>query len=284
MAPVSLAASRPAPPRPPAEPERPWWRTPGGWMNAAGWGVIVAGCVLLAIGFVRSSAAADRRATERAEVAREKEHLRNVNVWIQDTSANAAVPESASRPVPTSDRARRMWVVNRMLVDRSVRERELMERHGVKGYTPPAAWETARYQANARTYPEVGRYLEGRVAAIAEIETTSDAWMEERAAALARESGLPLEEIRGIFPSDFARGTAEETRLADAMLQVHRHLARIDPRVRHAGGDQLLYERVDDARRFEALVVNMNDAAALVKHAQKRRRDRQNAALSHLFQ
>lgn len=276
MAPVSLGAYRPAPPRPP-EPARPWWRTVGGWMNAAGWGVIVGVCVLLAVAFVRGSAAAGRRATEKAEVAREEEYMRRVDAWVQDTSANAAVPDSAARPVPTSPRAKRMWVISRMLVDREVWEREVMQRHGVRGRGSPAEWETARYQASARDYPAVGRYLEGRVAAIVEIEKTSAAWMEERIAALARESGMPGGEIRGMLPRDFAGVTPEERREADVMLEVHRHYVRMDPRVRSGGGDQLLYQREEDMRRTNELVAKLHDAYAAAHQARASRLARDRA-------
>lgn len=286
MAPVSHAAyrpapPRPAPPRPPEEPERPRWLT------AAGWAAAVAGCVLFALFLFRASAAADRRAAEEAEIAREEEHRRKVDAWIQDTSANAPVPESAGRPVPTSDRAKQMWVISRMLVDRSLWEREVVERHGARDDRSPAAWGTPRYVAyvaNARAYPEVGTYLEGRAAAIAELEKTSAAWVEERTAALARESGMPVSEIRDIFPRDFAGVARDEAPEVDAMLEIHRHLVRVDPRVQHGGGNRLLWEREDDARRFEELLAKQNDAVAASNQARVRRLARERAALSRVIE
>jgi hypothetical protein len=283
MGPVSYAAYRPAPPRPP-EPERPWWRTAGGWGNAAGWAVIVGVLALVVLAFVRGSAEAGRRKVEQAEVVREQEYIRVVNAWLQDTTATAPPSQSANRPVPTSARAKRMWVISRMLVDRSLWEREIMERHGVKGYRSPAAWDSTRYQASARSYPQVGRYVEGRVAAVAEIQKTSAAWMEERVAALARESGMTPQEIRDLFPSDFAGVTAEEVRLAEVMLQVHRHYVEMDPRVRHAGGEQLLYQRADDIRRSDQIVAKMHAANAAANQARQRKLDNERAALARAME
>jgi hypothetical protein len=282
MAPVSYAAYRPAP-RPPAEPERPWWRTVRGWGGAAGWAVIVGALVLLAVSFVRGSAEAGRRATEEAEMKREQEHLRLVNAWVQDTSVNAPPPDSAGRPAPTSDRAKRMWVISRMLVERSLWEREIMKRHGVGGRGTPAAWDTPRYQASARDYPEVGTYLEGRVAAFAEMEKDSAAWMEERVAALARESGMPASEIREILPRGLSGVTPEERREADVMLEVHRHYLRIDPWVRYAGGERLLYERPDETRVTDALVEKLHAAYAATNQARDRL-TRERVALSHAIE
>ncbi|HEU4453852.1 MAG TPA: hypothetical protein VFR81_12375 [Longimicrobium sp.] len=259
-APAALAY-RPAPPRPP-EPERPWWRTGAGWGTAAGWAAVVAVCVLAGLFVLRLSGEADRKAAAEAEEAREVEHMLEVDAWTRDTSFNAAVPGGARRPVPTSDAAKRMWVMSRMLVDRRVREREVEERHGVRNGRLPKAFDTPHYRANARSYPEVGRYLEGRAAAFAEIEKTSAAWMEERIAALARESGLPAPEIRDLFPRGFAGAAPGEERTIAALLEMHRHLVRVDPRVRSAGGNLLTSEREDDLRRLHALEVKIEEAAA----------------------
>lgn len=283
MAPVSPAAYRPAPRRPP-QPERPWWRTVGGWTNAAGWAVLVTGCALFALFVVRATLEGRRQATEKAEVAQEQVYMRKVAAWLRDTAANTPVPDGGGRPVPTSNRAKRMWVITRMLVDRSVWEREVMKRHGVEGYLSPPAWETPRYQANARDYPEVETYLEGRVAAVAEIEKTSSARMDERTAALARESGMPTQKIRELFPRDFAGVTGEEARLADVMLEVHRHYARMDPRVRYAGGSQLLYEREEDVRRTHAIVAKLHDANAAANQAHARRLADERAAFSRAIE
>lgn len=283
MGPVSYAAYRPAPPRPP-EPVLPWWQTVGGWGNAAGWAVIVSVLVLIGVAFVRGSAEADRRKVENAEVAREQAYMRVVNAWLQDTTATAPPSESASRPVPASARAKRMWVFSRMLVDRSLWERGIMERHGVKGHRSPAAWDSARYQASARSYPQVGRYVEGRVAALSEIQKASAAWMEERIGALARESGMPAQEIRDLFPSDFAGVTAEEARLADVMRQVHRHYVEMDPRVRPAGGDQLAYQREEDIRRSHEVVAKMHEANAAANQARQRRLDNERAAFARIME
>jgi len=283
MAPVSLAAYRPAPPRPP-EPERPWWRSMGGWVNAAGWVAIVAVGALFALFAVRATVEGRRRATEKAEVAREIAYMRRVDAWLRDTSATAPIPEGATTPPPSSSRAKRMWVVNRMRVDRSVWERDVMKRHGVKGHRSPVEWDTPRYQANARDYPEVGAYLEGRVAATAEIAKTSSAWMEQRVAALARESGIAAGEISGLFPRDFAGVTREEARLADVMLEVHRHYTRMDPRVRQAGGDQLLYQREDDVRRTHAIVARLHAANAAANRARAKRVAVETATLSRAIE
>jgi len=274
IAPIPDAVYRPAAPRPAEEPER------RGWVTAAGWVVLAAVIAFGGLFFYRASTSADRRATERAEMAREVEHMQTVNAWIQDTTFNTPVPQTAGWPAPTTDRAKRLWVINRMLVDGRVWEQRVMERHGVKGYEPPPAWGTPQYWADARSYPEVGRYLEGRAAAMAEIRKTSAAWAGERAAALARESGLPAREIREIFPTDFGAGALDAAGLADAMLQLHRHLVRVDPRVHHAGGNQLRWEREDDFRRSQELLARMNAAADSTKQAQARRLSRQFAALT----
>lgn len=253
-------------------------------MSAAGWAVVVGALALLVIWFVRGSMEAGRRETEKAEVAREEEYRRSVNVYVQDTSANAAVPGRAGHPVPTSGRAKRMWVVSRMLVDRSSREREILERHGVRGTMSMTTWLTPRYQADARDFPEVGRYLEGRAAATAEIRKTSAAWMEERTAALARESGMPVQEIRALFPADFAGVTEEEARLEEVTLEFHRHFVRVDPRVHHAGGKELRFEREDDVRRGNELVVTLNAASAAADRARERRLAVERAALARAIE
>lgn len=268
--PVAPAAYRP-PPRRPQEPERSRWRT------AAGWATVVALFAFLGLFVFRLSREADQRALEKDEVAREAEHLRQVSAWMQDTTSTA--PETADWPVPASARARRMWVINRMLVDRLVWELEVQARHGVKGSSAPAAWATPPYWANARSYPEVGAYVEGRVAALAEIDKTAAAWMEARTAVLARESGMPIGEVRAIFPPDFARAALDEARLADAMLKGHRQAVRMDPRVDHGGGDQLLWDRKEDVDRFKELVNELNAATVHFRQAKARRHATEVAAL-----
>jgi hypothetical protein len=247
--------------------------------------VLVAALFAFAGSFLyRLSSDADQGAAEEAEMKREREHTMAVDAWLGDTSATAPPPDSAGRPVPASRRARRLWAVNRLLVDRALWGRAVMRRHGITGYTQPAAWKTAAFQANAREYPEVAAFVNGRAAAIAELEKGSEAWMAERTAALARESGLPAEEIRALVPSDFARLLPEELRLMEAMQEFHRHLVRVDPRVRHAGGNQLRFEREDDARRFHELAVNLERANALTAQAQDRRRFSRAASLRRLMQ
>lgn len=282
MAPVPYAVYRPAPPRPP-EPERPWWRTIGGWGSAAGWAVIAGVLVLIAVAFVRGAAENGRRKTEEAEMAREAAHIRTVFGMMQDTLSNAPALDTVPRPVPTSDRAKRVWVISRMLVDRWAWERALMQRHGVEGYRAPRELETAHYQANARDYPAVGRYLEGRAAAIAEIEKASDAWVEERTAALARESGLPAQAIRDLLPPGFGGMAPDQARHVNALLEIHRHWVRVDPRVRPAGGDMLSWQSQDEARRANELAARARAAADSARQARERRLDGEKAAFSSLI-
>jgi hypothetical protein len=283
MNPVNLAAYRPAPPRPP-EPQRPWWRTVGGWGNAAGWVIVVGVLALVAVGFVRGSARAGQRKIEKAEVAREEEHMRKVFVWMQDTVTWESVPDSVRRPAPTTDRAKRMWAISQMLVDRGAWERQVMERHGVRAYTPPVDMGTVRYQANARDFPTMGRWLEGRAAAIAEIEKTSAGWVQERTAALARESGMPAGEIRDLFPAGFGGRAADDAPHVNAMLEFHRHHVRVDPRVRPGGGDMLSWQREEDARRANDLANEVNAAAAWSGQAKEHRLAREKAAFSRVIE
>jgi hypothetical protein len=56
------------------------------------------------------------------------EHLHRVNTWLQDTSSTSPPPGSGR---PTSPEAKRLWVVGRLLVESSVRRREILDRHGV---------------------------------------------------------------------------------------------------------------------------------------------------------
>jgi hypothetical protein len=282
MAPVPHAVYRPAPPRPP-EPERPWWRTAGGWGSAAGWAVIAGLCLLIAVAFFRGSGEGGRRRTEKAEMAREEMHMRKVFVWMQD-STWALNPDSVRRPVPTTAGAKRIWVISQMLVDRRAWERQVMARHGVSGDTTPSVIGTARYQANARDYPQVGTYLEGRAAAIAEIEKTSAAWVQERMAALARESGLPAGEVRDLFPGDFGGRAVDDARHVNAMLEIHRHYVRVDPRVRPGGGEMLSWQREEDARRAHELAARANAAAADARQARERRIASEQAAFSRVVQ
>ncbi|HEU4884949.1 MAG TPA: zinc ribbon domain-containing protein [Longimicrobium sp.] len=281
MAPVPYAV-RPAPPRPP-EPERPWWRTVGGWGSAIGWAAIVGVCVLIAVAFVRGSAESGRRKTEKAEVRREEEHLRRVFVWTQDTTW-AIIPDSGRRPVPTTEGAKRIWVISQMLLDRWAWERQVMERHGVSGDTTPTVMGTTRYQGNARDYPQVGAYLEGRAAAIAEIEKASAGWVQERMAALARESGLPAGEVRGLFPTDFGGKAADDARHVNAMLEIHRHYVRVDPRVSPSGSEMLTWQREDEARRAHELATRVNAAANDARQARARRITSEQAAFSRVVQ
>lgn len=279
MAPVPHAVYRPPAPRPP-EPKRPWWQTLG---NVAGWAVILGVLALIAVAFVRGSAESGRRKTEKAEMAREEEHMRKVFVWMQD-STWALNPDSVRRPVPTSHGAARIWVISQMLVDRRAWERQVMERHGVSGDTLPTVMATARYQGNARDYPQVGRYLEGRAAAIAEIEKTSAAWVQEHMAALARESGMSASEVRDLFPPDFGARAADDARHVNAALEMHRHYVRVDPRVRPDGGDMLSWQQEGDAHRANELVARVNAAAVDTRQARERRLANEKAAFSSVVQ
>jgi hypothetical protein len=283
MAPVSYGAYRPAPPRPP-EPQRPWWRTVGGWGSAAGWVLILGVLALVGVGFVRGSAAAGQRKVEKAEVAREEEHMRKVFVWMQDTLTWESVPDSGRRAVPTTDKAKRLWAISQMLVDRRAWERQVMERHGVRTYKPPVDMATVRYQANARDFPAMGRWLEGRAAAIAEIEKTSAAWVEERTAAMARESGMPAREIRDLFPPEFGGRAADDSQHVNAILEFHRHHVRVDPRVRPGGGDMLSWQREEDAQRANDLANAVNTAASFARQAKQHRLVREKAAFSRVIQ
>ncbi|HYH79585.1 MAG TPA: zinc ribbon domain-containing protein [Longimicrobium sp.] len=274
LGPVPDAAYRPPPPRPPEQPER------AGWVTVLGWVALVGFCALIALFLFRLSRQVDQREAEAAEVARERDHIVKVSAWLQDTAANAPLPESG--PAPKSERAKRMWVVSRMLVDRDRWEREVLQRHGVAGKRPEA-WGTPRYWANARSYPEVGRYLEHRVAAIEEFEKTSAAWMGGRAAALARESGMSAEAIRGIFPRDFGVMARDDAWEANAMLEIHREAVRMDPRVHHAGGNELRWESEADVNRFGRLLKKLNDASNYSAQARQRRNAQEVAALSRVL-
>jgi len=265
MAPVSYAAYRPTPPRPPEEPER------HRWLTAAGWAVLAAMCVLVAFFIFRARAEGRRQATEEAEVAREQEHMRQVIAWMGDTVATAPVPGGARRPAPTSDAAKRLWVVSRMLEDQWVWRRGILERHGASAYRPPRGWDTAPYRADARSFPEVAKYLEGHLAAMMEIERSAPAWTEEHAAALARESGISAREIRDLFSRDFEGVAWDEKALAEARLALHRHCVRVDPRVKHAGGNRMLYEREGDLRRTQELETAVNDAIAQLQQTRAAR-------------
>lgn len=278
MAPVSYAAvHRPATPRPPEEPRRSRWAATAGWAGA------LAICLLFGSFLYRISSEADRNALEKEEVAREEEHLRRVDSWLQDTSAIAALPDSAGRPVPTSARAKRMWVVGRMLVDRAVWEREVMERHGL-AHSLPAALGTARYTANARAHPEMEAYLKGRVAAVTEIRNTSAAWVEGRTTGLARESGMAVQEVRGLFPPGFGGMGPEEARHAELMVEIHRYLVRVDPRVHLEGGDMVVWEREEELHRLEELSEQLDGAFASMSQVRGRRMASESAALTRAIQ
>jgi len=255
-------AYRPPPPRPPQEPEGSPWRT------AAGWVFLMA---VLAFGgtfFYRVSAGMDQAARAEAEMVEEDEHVRRAAAWVQDTLPSP-VPESG--PVPTSDVAKRMWVIRRMLVDRTVWEREVAERHGIKSFSLPTVWNSPDFQANARAYPEMTRYVNGRVAVAAEIQKTSARWIDERTAALARESGVPAAEIAAIFPRDGGGVPEADARVADAMMKAHRHLLDMDPRVEPAGGDRLSYDRKDDMLRIHDLMRQLNEAMEIANEAREQR-------------
>lgn len=280
MAPLSYAVYRPAPPRPEV-PERRWWRTVGGWFNAASWVGLVAVGGFLAFVIVTQGTAADRRAieekeaarvraVEEEEVVRETMHLRRVTAWLQNSPAQGPTPDSSGRPVPTSDRAKRMWVVNRMLVDGAVWRQGILERHGVGGANPLEAMDPAalaRYAVDARRYPKLGAYVNDRAAAVAEIQRSYDAWTEEYVATLAQEAGLPVEEVRLLLPQGMIGVTSEEVWESNALLNRHRHLIRIDPRAHHAGGRKMGFERREDLRRLHELQAEVNEATVASKRA-----------------
>jgi hypothetical protein len=259
------------------KPERPGWRT------AFDWAVLVAVCALVGTFFYRLSVGSDQAATEKAEVAREIEHLIDLGVWGQDTTGKAQPPESAARPVPTTVRAKRIWVMNRMAVDGTLWRRDVMKRHGLTSEKMIAAWETGQYQANARAHPEVGRHLEARLAAITELEKTAAAWTDEHIAALARESALPASEIRDIIPPEPVRPPPGEVRLVEALLEIHRHLVRIDARVEYAGGRELRFQREEDLRRFQQLIAAAGEAAAAVDQGRQAKAAKQAAAFNRLI-
>jgi hypothetical protein len=265
-APSYPAAYRLAPRISPKAEKRPAWAT------VAGWAAVLAGCALFALLLFRWSAEVDRRvATEEAEMKGEEEHMRKVIAWMQDTTGTVALPGGADRPAPTSDRAKRAWVVGRMLEDQWMWEQQMLAQHGANPQEPPRGWGTGHYQANARSYPNVGKYLEGRVAALAEIEELSAAWMEERTAALARESGMPAWEIQDMFSPEFGGSEWYEEEAAEASLAVHRHLVLVDPRVQYeARTDRLLFDREDEMRRADELEAKLRSAFDVWKQAQEK--------------
>ena len=118
------------------------------------------------------------------------------------------------------------------------------------------------------------------MAAIAEIESAYAAWLEERIAALARESEMPAGEIRDILPPDFAGAARDEAAPANATLALHRYLVQVDPRVDHGGGDELLWERGEDLKRMEELVASLNAAVDSSNAVRERRITREAAAIS----
>ena len=273
-----LPVQRPLPPRPAPKPERPWWRT------AVDWAVLVAVCAVVGTFFYRLSTNTDRAVTEKEEVAREIEHLIDLRVWGQDTTGQAPPPASAARPVPTTTRAKRIWVLSRMTVDGTLWTREVMKRHGLASEKLIAAWSTGQYQANARAHPEVGKHLEARLAAITEIDKTAAAWTEEHIAALARESGLPASEIRDIVPPEAVHPAPGAVRLAEALLDLHRHLVRIDPRVEYAGGRELRFQREEDLRRFQELIRAANEAAVALDQARQAKAAAHGAAFNRVIE
>jgi hypothetical protein len=262
VAPAAMAY-RPPPPRPPQEPDGFPWRT------AAGWVLLLAVLAVCGIFFYRVSAGIDQHTLAQEEVEREHQHVGTALAWVQDTLPTTPAPESG--PVPTTPVAKQMWVIRRMLVDRAVWEREIRARHGASGFNPPAPWTSVRYQANARSHPAIAKWVEGRVAAASEIRKASAAWIDERTAALARESGVPAAEIAAIFPRDHGGIPEAEAELANAMLEVHRHLVNTDPRVRPGEGNTLLYEREDDLHRFNELAQKLHEAAESTNQARVQR-------------
>lgn len=256
-------AYRPSPPRPPQEPEGSPWRT------AAGWVFLLAFLAVCGTFFYRVSSGIDQHALAEAEVEREHEHVGTALAWVQDTLPTTPAPESG--PVPTTPVAKRMWVIRRMEVARAVWEREIRARHGASGFNPPAPWPSVQYQGNARSHPALATWFEGRVAAASEIRQASAAWIDERTATLAKESGMPAAEIAAIFPRDHGGVPEAEAKLAEAMLEVHRHLVNTDPWVRPGEGHSLAYQREDDLRRYTELAQKQDEATESTNVARARR-------------
>lgn len=256
-------AYRPPPPRPPQEPEGSSWRT------AAGWVLLLAVLAVCGIFFYRVSGAIDQHALAEAEVEREHEQVLTALAWVQDTLPTTPAPDSG--PMPTTPVAKRMWVIRRMEVARAVWEREIRARHGASGFNPPAPWPSVQYQGNARSRPALAKWFEGRLAAASEIRQASAAWIDERTAALAKESGMPAAEIAAIFPRDHGGVPEAEAKLADAFLEVHRHLVDADPWVRPGEGHSLAYQREDDLLRYNELAQKLDEAARATSQARARR-------------
>jgi hypothetical protein len=74
-----------------------------------------------------------------------------------------------------------------------------------------------------------------------------------------------------------------EMRLSEALLELHRHLVRIDPRVRHAGGTELRFEREQDVRRLQELAAAARDASAAAAQGRQTKLATEAAALSRVI-
>ena len=103
-------------------------------------------------------------------------------------------------------------------------------------------------------------------------------------AALARESGLTASEIRDIVPPEPVRPAPGEVQLAEALLALHRHLVRIDPRVEYAGGNELRFQREVDVRRFQELAAAARKAVAAVERGRQTKAATQAAAFNRVIQ
>jgi len=95
---------------------------------------------------------------------------------------------------------------------------------------------------------------------------------------------MPAGEIRDLLPPDFAGVAPGEERMVGAMLEVHRHLVRVDPRVSGAGGNMLSFEREDDVRRLQALEVKMNEAAVSMHQGRGKKLNEEAAAITRVFE
>jgi hypothetical protein len=69
----------------------------------------------------------------------------------------------------------------------------------------------------------------------------------------------------------------------NALLEIHRHWVRVDPRVRPGGGDMLSWQSEDEARRANELATRVNAAAAVARQARERRLDQEVAAVNRLL-
>jgi hypothetical protein len=192
--------------------------------------------------------------------AGEKTEVEKQFAALQDLAADTSNPVDTADTPPEGSDARTLWATRKAMEDMVVHYESVARSHGVDTGTPPEAWLSAAYLADARRHPEVGSYFMRYQAYVREADSTLVPLLTKRMHARLVQSGLDASRVDRIMRG-FAREAARRAerqqfasmlQLAEQALELDAYLVRADPRVH-------LDERTETAlfdREAERLHVN----------------------------